>query len=75
MLQIRIEDNGAGIPPEAQPHIFDPFFTTKAVGKGTGLGLGIVHRLVEEHGGNVSFESEPGHTLFEVRLPSSLRDR
>ncbi len=50
-LCIRIADDGVGIPLESQSHIFDTFFTTKPVGVGTGLGLGIVHRIVEQYGG------------------------
>jgi len=49
-LCISIQDDGGGIPLESQPHIFDPFYTTKAVGVGTGLGLGIVHRIVDQFG-------------------------
>ena len=56
----------------SQPHIFAPFYTTKAVGVGTGLGLGIVQRIVEQYGGTVTFASEPGNTEFRIRLP---RDR
>ncbi|GAC1364054.1 MAG: ATP-binding protein [Acidobacteriaceae bacterium] len=67
---VRIADNGAGIPAEVQPRIFDPFYTTKEAGVGTGLGLGIAHRIVEEFGGTIRFASEPGHTEFVVRLPS-----
>jgi signal transduction histidine kinase len=66
---IRITDNGSGIPAECQAHIFDPFYTTKAVGVGTGIGLGIVHRIVEQNGGSIHFASEPGKTEFVVRLP------
>ncbi len=68
-LYITIADNGAGIPLESQSHIFDPFYTTKAVGVGTGLGLGIVQRIVEQYSGTVTFSSMPGHTEFRVRLP------
>jgi signal transduction histidine kinase len=68
-LCISIADDGVGIPLESQPHIFDPFYTTKAVGVGTGLGLGIVHRIVEQYGGTVTFSSVPGETEFRVRLP------
>ena len=70
-LCIMISDNGAGIPIEIQPHIFDPFYTTKPVGVGTGLGLGIVYRIVEQYGGTIRFTSTPGETEFVVRLPSS----
>ncbi|WP_089407285.1 ATP-binding protein [Granulicella rosea] len=69
-LCISVKDNGSGIPLESQPHIFDPFYTTKAVGVGTGLGLGIVYRIVEQYGGVIRFTSEPGNTEFVVRLPS-----
>lgn len=66
---ISISDNGSGIPPEIQPQIFDPFYTTKPVGVGTGLGLGIVHRIVDQFGGTVRFTSGPEGTEFHVRLP------
>jgi signal transduction histidine kinase len=69
-LCIRIEDNGSGIPIESQTHIFDPFYTTKPVGVGTGLGLGIVYRIVEQYGGKIWFSSVPGETVFIVKLPS-----
>jgi signal transduction histidine kinase len=68
-LCIAIADDGPGIPLESQPHIFDPFYTTKAVGVGTGLGLGIVQRIVEQYGGTITFASEPGNTEFRIRLP------
>ncbi len=67
---IRIADNGAGIPPHVLPRIFDPFFTTKDVGEGSGLGLSIVHGLVERHGGSIEVDTEPGvGTVFTVSLP------
>ncbi len=69
-LCISIEDDGPGIPLDSQAHIFDPFYTTKPVGVGTGLGLGIVHKIVEQFGGTIRFSSTPGSTLFLVRLPS-----
>jgi signal transduction histidine kinase len=68
-LCVAIGDDGGGIPLESQSHIFDPFYTTKAVGVGTGLGLGIVHRIVEQYGGTITFSSVPGETEFRVRLP------
>ena len=69
-LCILVSDNGFGIPLETQPRIFDPFYTTKPVGVGTGLGLGIVHRIVEQYGGTIRFTSTPGSTEFVVRLPN-----
>lgn len=67
---IEIIDNGNGIPLDIQPRIFDQFFTTKAAGKGTGLGLDIVRRIVEgQHKGNIQFASKPGETRFQVRIP------
>jgi signal transduction histidine kinase len=68
---ISLADNGSGIPIDVQPHIFDAFYTTKDVGVGTGLGLGIVSRIVEQYGGTIRFSSEPGATEFVVALPSS----
>lgn len=68
-ILIEIRDNGAGIPAAVRSRIFEPFFTTKAVGEGTGLGLDTVARIVRKHRGNVRFESKPGDTCFQVRLP------
>jgi signal transduction histidine kinase len=66
---VRVIDDGPGIPREIQDKVFDPFFTTKSVGQGTGLGLGIVLRLMQRHDGEVDFESQPGRTEFRVSLP------
>jgi signal transduction histidine kinase len=66
---VEIIDNGPGIPATVKPHIFEPFFTTKGVGEGTGIGLDTSYRIVRAHRGEVSFESEPGRTSFQVRLP------
>ena len=72
---VGIGDNGPGIPPAIQPHIFEPFFTTKDVGQGSGLGLDIAYRIVvAQHHGAIAVQSEPGHTLFEVRLPYVVSD-
>ena len=65
-----IIDDGSGIPAEIQGSIFDPFFTTKSVGKGMGLGLDVVRRLLQRHDGEVAVESVPGRTEFQVRLPA-----
>ena len=68
-ILIEIRDNGAGIPSEVQPHIFEPFYTTKPVNEGTGLGLDTVSRIVRKHRGNIRFETKPGDTCFQIRLP------
>ncbi|MCX7765201.1 MAG: ATP-binding protein [Candidatus Sumerlaeia bacterium] len=69
-LVIIIQDNGCGIPPDLLPHIFEPFFTTKGVGEGTGLGLPITKRIINECGGTIECESEVGvGTTFIIRLP------
>ncbi len=69
-IQVTVQDDGPGIPPEVQERIFEPFFTTKKVGIGTGLGLDIVHRKVQECGGSIEVKSVPGDTRFIVRLPA-----
>jgi signal transduction histidine kinase len=68
-ILVEIIDNGPGIPESVRPHLFEPFFTTKGVGEGTGIGLDTVYRIVRAHHGEVSFESQPGRTSFQVRLP------
>lgn len=71
LLQICIEDTGAGIPEDVRPKIFDPFFTTKAVGRGTGQGLAIAHDVIQKkHNGTINFSSELGKgTIFTIHLP------
>lgn len=66
---VEIGDSGPGIPPDVQQRIFEPFFTTKGVGQGLGLGLDTVYRIIRNHHGEVSFQSRPGDTRFQVRLP------
>jgi signal transduction histidine kinase len=68
---VEIGDSGHGIPPEIRTRIFEPFFTTKKVGEGTGLGLDVVYRIVQSHGGDIRVESIPGDTRFQVRLPAA----
>ena len=68
-VDVRVADDGPGIPDETRARIFEPFFTTKPVGQGTGLGLDIVRRLVHRHLGNVDVVSQPGRTVLRVRLP------
>ncbi len=67
---VRVIDDGGGIPADIRESIFDPFFTTKQVGSGTGLGLDIVRRIVQWHGGEIEFDSRPGRTEFRVKLPT-----
>ena len=68
-VAVRVVDNGSGIPNAIRERIFDPFFTTKPVGEGTGLGLDIVRRLVNQNKGSIEVESRPGRTVFTVTLP------
>jgi signal transduction histidine kinase len=70
-VEIRIRDNGTGIPEEVKEKIFNPFFTTKPAGEGTGLGLSICHDIiVKQHGGSIEVETEPGvFTEFTITLP------
>jgi signal transduction histidine kinase len=70
-VEIRIRDNGAGIPPEVQAKMFNPFFTTKPAGEGTGLGLSISHDIVvKQHGGMIEVETRAGEfTEFRITLP------
>jgi signal transduction histidine kinase len=69
-LLVEIGDTGPGIPPDIRKRVFEPFFTTKGVGEGTGLGLDVSWRVVvTRHHGDLTVESEPGNTRFQVRLP------
>ena len=65
---IAVEDSGAGVPPAVRDRIFEPFFTTKS--SGTGLGLPLVHAIVQQHGGSITLETgEVGGARFVIRLP------
>jgi signal transduction histidine kinase len=67
---LTVADDGTGIPKDVLPHIFDPFFTTKDVGEGSGLGLSIVHGIIERHGGHIDVDSQPGQgTKFSISFP------
>ena len=66
-LEVKVIDNGPGVPGELRDHLFEPFVTSKS--HGTGLGLALVAKIVAGHGGLVDFEFEPGRTLFRVLLP------
>jgi two-component system, NtrC family, sensor kinase len=78
-VEIRIRDNGTGIPAEVREKMFNPFFTTKPAGEGTGLGLSMSHDIiVKQHGGTVDVETEPGQfTEFRIVLPrtSNLQEK
>jgi len=70
-VRVDVTDTGTGIQPEDVPRVFEPFFTTKDPGEGTGLGLSVSFGIVQEHGGRLTVESEPGtRTTFSVHLPS-----
>jgi len=67
-VEIRIRDNGTGIPPEVKDKIFNPFFTTKPSGEGTGLGLSISHDIIaKQHAGSIEVDTEPG-AFTEIRI-------
>jgi signal transduction histidine kinase len=69
-IELRIQDNGPGIPEDIQAKIFDPFFTTKPAGKGTGLGLSVSYGIIKDHKGDIRVESKPGEgTTFIITLP------
>jgi signal transduction histidine kinase len=70
-VEIRIRDNGTGIPSEVKDRMFNPFFTTKPAGEGTGLGLSMSHDIiVKQHGGTIDVDTERGHfTEFRIVLP------
>ena len=69
-VEVSVIDNGPGIPPSDLTKVFDPFFTKRA--EGTGLGLTIVHRIIDEHDGHIEVESDPSGTVFKVTLPAAL---
>jgi two-component system, NtrC family, sensor histidine kinase AtoS len=72
-VSIRVTDDGIGVAPENLDKVFDPFFSTKS--SGTGLGLAMVHRIVDAHGGFITFDSQPGRgTVVEIRLPVAHRE-
>jgi signal transduction histidine kinase len=69
-VELAFRDRGAGIPPHVLDRVFDPFFSTKDVGHGTGLGLYLVHQIVEQNGGTIRLESTAGEgTTATIRLP------
>ena len=76
-VEIRIRDNGTGIPPEVKAKLFSPFFTTKPVGEGTGLGLSISHDIiVKQHGGSIEVDTQPGEfTEIRIILPRAVASK
>ena len=67
-VEIRIRDNGTGLPPEVREKMFNPFFTTKPAGEGTGLGLSITHDIiVKQHSGSIEVDTQPGE-FTEIRI-------
>jgi signal transduction histidine kinase len=68
-VALSVIDSGPGVPADLRTHIGEPFFTTKPVGKGTGLGLSLSKTIAEEHGGNLEYSDDHGHTRFSLVLP------
>jgi PAS domain S-box-containing protein len=71
LVRVAVVDNGPGVDPGIRDRIFEPFFTTKRTGEGSGLGLDICRKIVEEHQGKIDFDSCPGRTEFYVELPEA----
>jgi signal transduction histidine kinase len=76
-VEIRVRDNGIGIPEEIRDKLFQPFFTTKPTGEGTGLGLSISYDIItQQHGGSITVDSKVGeYSEFTIRLPRSPSTR
>jgi signal transduction histidine kinase len=71
-LVVTVADNGCGMSPQVQAHIFDPLYTTKERGKGAGLGLVVVNKVMQEHGGSVAVESAAGRgSRFTLKFPAA----
>ena len=76
-VEIKVRDNGIGIPPDIEDRLFQPFFTTKPTGQGTGLGLSISYDIItQQHGGAITMDSRVGEfTEFTIQLPRTLTSR
>ena len=75
-IDVRVKDNGPGIPQDQQRKVFDPFFTTKTSGKGTGLGLWVSYNIMEKMGGTITLQSEAGKgSTFTVKIPIILPEK
>jgi PAS domain S-box-containing protein len=75
-VEIKVSDTGAGISPDIIESIFDPYFTTKGPGEGTGMGLALVHGIVESYGGKITVDSKPGvATVFTIYLPKIKKQK
>jgi signal transduction histidine kinase len=74
-VEIQVADTGPGIPPEVRRHLFDPYFSGREAGRGLGLGLSKCWRIVKDHGGEITVDSQPQQgTTFTIRLPGGCRD-
>jgi PAS domain S-box-containing protein len=71
-VTLSVRDSGGGIPPQVMERMFEPFFSTKDAGRGSGMGLAMVHGIVHEHGGHIAVDSSPSGTTFTVYLPPLL---
>lgn len=69
-VRVGIRDTGPGIPDDVKTHIFEPFYTTKPQGKGTGLGLDIVKKILDQHHADIRLETQPGNTVFSISFPN-----
>jgi two-component system, NtrC family, sensor kinase len=71
-VEIKVKDNGSGIPETIKEKIFQPFFSTKPTGQGTGLGLSLSYDIIKAHGGDITVQTKEGETTFVVQFSSNL---
>jgi C4-dicarboxylate-specific signal transduction histidine kinase len=74
VVVVTVADSGAGIPEAIRTQMFEPFFTTKTAGEGSGLGLSISRKIIDDHAGTITVDSKPGRTVFSVTLPIGESD-